>query len=192
MTFPELYLYDFSGDTHTLEELRPLLGEQRYEYCEQMKSAKAGLSSAFAFLLLRYALKKQFGIKAIPELIIGEHGKPFLKDNPDIFFSLSHVQSRVLCAAAEFPIGADIQDIRKISPSAARKFLTESELKRISPDDTTALCKAWCIKESYSKMTGKGFAEGFTHIDTEELLRSGKAACIKKDGFFISVCVKEI
>lgn len=191
MSFPEILLYDFSNDKHTLDELSALLGKQRYEYCRRMKSENSGLASAFAFLLLRYGLKKLYGITDIPELIIGEHGKPYLKDLPDIHFSLSHAKSRVVCAAAGSPVGVDIQDIRPLSASVSRKFLAESEIKRIDPDDSTALCRAWSIKESYSKMTGNGFSEGFTRIDTEMLIRSGSAAVTEKDGYIISVCVQE-
>ena len=192
MTFPDVYLYDFSNDTHSVDELRQLLGEQRYEYCRQMKSAKAGLSSAFAFLLLRYALKKHSGITEIPELVIGEHGKPYLKDYPEIFFNMSHSDTRVICAVSDSPVGVDIQDIRKITPSAAKKFLTDEELKSCDLSDISGLCRIWCIKESYGKLTGKGFAEGFGSFSAGSLISDGRARCIERDGFFISICIREV
>ena len=191
MTFPDILLYDFSDDKHTLDEIADLLGKQRYDYCRRMKSEKAGLASAFAFLLLRYGLKKYYGIADIPELTFGEHGKPFLKECPGLYFSMSHAKSRAVCAIADNPVGVDIQDIRPLSASAARKFLTDTELRQISTEDSAALCKAWSIKESYSKMTGKGFSEGFTNIDTEMLIRSGKASVTEKDGYIISICMQE-
>lgn len=191
MTFPDILLYDFSDDKHSLDEIADLLGKQRYDYCRRMKSEKAGLASAFAFLLLRYGLKKYCGITDIPELTFGEHGKPFLKEYPGLYFSMSHAKSRAVCAIADNPVGVDIQDIRPLSASAARKFLTDTELRQISTEDSAALCKAWSIKESYSKMTGKGFSEGFTNIDTEMLIRSGKASVTEKDGYIISICMQE-
>lgn len=191
MTFPDILLYDFSDDKHSLDEIADLLGKQRYDYCRRMKSEKAGLASAFAFLLLRYGLKKYCGIADIPELTFGEHGKPFLKEYSGLYFSMSHAKSRAVCAIADNPVGVDIQDIRPLSASAARKFLTDAELRQISTEDSAALCKAWSIKESYSKMTGKGFSEGFTNIDTEMLIRSGKASVTEKDGYIISICMQE-
>jgi len=191
MTFPDILLYDFSDDKHSLDEIADLLGKQRYDYCRRMKSEKAGLASAFSFLLLRYGLKKYCGITDIPELTFGEHGKPFLKEYPGLYFSMSHAKSRAVCAIADNPVGVDIQDIRPLSASAARKFLTDTELRQISTEDSAALCKAWSIKESYSKMTGKGFSEGFTNIDTEMLIRSGKASVTEKDGYIISICMQE-
>ena len=172
MTFPDILLYDFSDDKHSLDEIADLLGKQRYDYCRRMKSEKAGLASAFAFLLLRYGLKKYYGIADIPELTFGEHGKPFLKEYPGLYFSMSHAKSRAVCAIADNPVGVDIQDIRPLSASAAAKFLTDTESGQISAEDSTALCRAWSIKESYSKMTGKGFSEGFTNIVTGKLIRS--------------------
>lgn len=192
MIFPVLYLYDFSEDTHSLDDLRVLLGEQRYEYCNKMKSAKAGLASAFAFLLLRYALKKQYGITDVPQLVIGGHGKPSLKDYPDIFFNMSHAGTRVICAVSDCPVGVDIQDIRKITPSAAGKFLTDEELDICDISDIREMCRIWCIKESYGKLTGKGFAEGFRSFSADGLISRGKALCTEKDGYFISICIQEV
>lgn len=191
MTFPDILLYDFSDDKHSLDEIADLLGKQRYDYCRRMKSEKAGLASAFAFLLLRYGLKKYYGIADIPELTFGEHGKPFLKEYPGLYFSMSHARSRSVCTISEVPIGVDIQDIRPLSASAAAKFLTDTESGQISAEDSTALCRAWSIKESYSKMTGKGFSEGFTNIDTGKLIRSGTASVTEKDGYIISICMQE-
>lgn len=193
MKGPKVYSYDFSSDTRTLGELGGLLGKNRYEYCKKMKSEKAGLCSAYAFLTLRYALKCEYGMTEIPRFVMNEHGKPFLRDRPDIYFNISHASGRVLCAVSESPVGVDIQDIRKISMAAGRKFLTPSELERIGQitDDEiryAELCRIWCIKESYGKFTGKGFGEGFSGFEADRLVENGQVRCTKKDEYYMSVC----
>ncbi|MBP5603951.1 MAG: 4'-phosphopantetheinyl transferase superfamily protein [Ruminiclostridium sp.] len=193
MIFPDVYYYDFSRDNYKIDDIRELLGTSRYVYCAEKKSEKAGLCSAYAFLLLRYALIKRNGIKAVPEFEYGEYGKPFLKSYPDIHFSMSHAGTTVICAVSEFPVGVDIQDIRKISINAAKRFLTDSELSYISGirnEETiiSELCRIWCIKESYGKYTGKGFAEGFSSFEADQLIRTGKVRTTMINGFFISVC----
>ncbi len=194
LTVPKIYYYNFAGDTNTLDELKEQLGTARYAYCKNMKSEAAALNSAYAFLLLRYALMKEYGITKIPEFDYNEHGKPFLKDFPDIYFSMSHCAGKVVCSVADVSVGADIQDIRKISQRAAEKFLTPEELKNISliTDEnklTRELCRIWCIKESYGKMTGKGFGEGFRSFDADDLLNSGRAFVTEKDECYISSCI---
>ncbi len=193
MIFPDVYYYDFSRDNYDLNDISRFLGSRRYDYCAKMKSEKAGLCSAYAFLLLRYVIFKKYGIKAVPEFGYGEYGKPFLKSYPDIRFSMSHVNTSVVCAVSEFPVGVDIQDIRKININTGKRFLTENELTYISGirnEETlmSELCRIWCIKESYGKYTGKGFAEGFSSFEADALIRTGKVRITMKNGFFISVC----
>lgn len=189
-----VYYYDFSRDTHTLSELGKYLGQQRYEYCKSMKSEVAGLRSAYVFMLLRYALKKEYGIDEMPVFEKNAYGKPFLKNFPDIFFSMSHTKKSVLCAVSDVPVGADIQDIRPLRIGIGKKFLTANEFQNVAQitdenERNRQLCRIWCIKESYGKMTGKGFGEGFTDIDSNELISSGRAFVTQKDGCFISVCI---
>lgn len=193
MTFPYAYFYDFGSDGRTLGELRPLLGEKRFEYCNQMKNVKAGLCSAYAFLLLRYALIKEYGIADIPSFGYGEHGKPFLSETSGIHFNFSHSGTFVVCAVSDSPVGADIQDIRPLKLNTGKKFLTEKEYSVVSEiadpyELSRELCRLWCIKESYGKFTGKGFSEGFCSIGAQELINSGKVRTAFRNGAFISVC----
>lgn len=190
---PKIWYYDFSDDKRSLDDIKHLLSAERYEYCSVMKSDTAAHQSAYGFLLLRYALKKEYGITDIPRYTVGEHGKPFLSDYPGIYFNLSHANKKVVCSVCDRPIGIDIQDIRHLTVNVGRKFLTENELKRISEitdenEIDSELCRIWCIKESYGKMTGKGFGEGFCSVDADRLIRDGRVLIIKKDSNFISVC----
>ena len=160
-----------------------------------MKSVKAGTCSAYAFLLLRYALKKEFGITEMPSFTYNEHGKPFFRDHPDIYFNMSHSGTRAVCAVSRSPVGVDIQEIRKINFRAASKFLTTQELEAVTslPDDeaeTEELSRLWCIKESIGKCTGKGFAEGFTSIEAESFIKIGKVRYTRCGDYFISVCAE--
>lgn len=191
---PEVLYYDFSGDSYRLSELRKFLSTERYEYCSGMKNETAALRSAYGFLLLRYALKKQYGITEMPEYKVGEHGKPYLTSSPDIFFNISHSRSSVVCAVSDTPVGVDIQDIRHLTMKVGRKFLTDSELRRASAitdeqELDLELCRIWCIKESYGKMTGKGFGEGFCSIDSDRLLTEKRAFVTKIHDFYISICI---
>ncbi|MBR5088139.1 MAG: 4'-phosphopantetheinyl transferase superfamily protein [Ruminiclostridium sp.] len=193
MTFPNLYCYDFSGEKRSLPELRYLLGEQRYGYCERMKSEKAGLCSAYAFLLLRYALCREFGFRDIPLFTFGEHGKPFLSQRPDICFNMSHAGERVVCAVSKRHVGVDIQDIRKVSGRIGKFFLNAAELEQVGTitdeaERNSELCRLWCIKESIGKCTGDGYAGGFTKFDANGYVSSGKVRWTFRDGFYISVC----
>ena len=193
MIIPEVYYYDFSGDNRGLDDLRPLLSPERYDYCAAMKNVTTALRSAYCFLLLRLVLKQKFGLDEMPSFTLNEHGKPFLHGHPDIFFNMSHSGKSVVCAVSDIPVGVDIQDIRHLSLNTGRKFLTDEETDMVTGLEPTAmdreLCRIWCIKESYGKMTGKGFGEGFRSIDAEKLIRECRAFITFHKGFFISLCV---
>lgn len=178
------------GASRNIEALLPALSEERRLRAERAGSAAFRRDTVFAYLLLRLALSEEYGIFSAPEFTRGEYGKPFLKENPDLFFSLSHSGGAALCALADFPVGADLQDVRRVKSGIGRKFCTPSELREVSraDDPDRALCRLWCLKESYGKFTGKGFSEGFTAIDTAALLASGCAFVTERDGFFLSVC----
>ena len=193
MTFPVVYFYDHSGETRSLDELSALLGEDRFNYCKKMKNEKAGLCSAYAFLLLRYALKKEYGINDVPTFIRGEQDKPFLRNTPEIFFNLSHIRTCEVCAVSKSPVGVDIQDIRPLTMRVGEKFLTKKEYDKTALINDTdelskELCRIWCIKESYGKFTGKGFVEGFRDFEADDLVDEGKVRFTFRNGCFISVC----
>lgn len=170
----------------------PFLSENRLDRARAEKTSAARGRTIFSYALLRLAIAENFGITALPELAYEQRGKPFLRDYPDIFFNLSHASDAALCAVSEQPVGADIQDIRALKTDISRKICTPRELEQLShaEDRNRELCRLWCMKESVGKLTGNGFAEGFTAIETEQLLREKKVFLYEESGFFISGCTK--
>ncbi|MDE7233576.1 MAG: 4'-phosphopantetheinyl transferase superfamily protein [Ruminiclostridium sp.] len=170
--------------------LLPALSPSRRLLGAQAGSEAVRRERIFSYVLLRLALLEEFGISDPPEFMFGEYGKPFLRDNPDVFFSLSHSSGAALCAVASFPIGADLQECRKMRPGIENRFCTPREIARIR--DSSArdreLSRLWCIKESRGKLTGKGFSERFDTIESEALLQSGRAQCLERGDFFLSIC----
>lgn len=184
MTFYFLQEYGDGG------ALLPALSSSRRLRAERAGSEAVRREIIFSYVLLRLALLEEFGITAPPEFTFGEYGKPFLRDNPDIFFSLSHSSGAALCAAASFPIGVDLQKCREMRLGIEKRFCTPREIAQVR--DSSArdreLSRLWCIKESRGKLTGKGFSEGFGMIECETLLQSGRARCLEREDFFLSVC----
>ncbi len=170
------------------------LSEQRKNAVDNINNPAVKREKIYSYALLCHALFKDYGITAPPVFSYGERGKPFLSDNPDLFFSLSHAGGCTACVTADFPIGLDIQDNRPLKADISEKICTENELKRLdaSTDRNSEICRLWCIKESVGKLTGMGFAEGFTGIETEKLIQNGKTFSVCYDNFFISVSANEI
>ncbi len=185
----KIYWLKFNCSEEEYERITPLLSEQRRCYCDDKKSLNAKLCSAFSYAVLRYILKKDYGIDACPVFSFRGHGKPFM-ENIDLSFNISHSGNIVMCTVTEKETGIDIQHIRPITIRAAEKFCTSEEMERVRScdDKDREICRLWCIKESRGKLTGKGFQEGFSAFSADSLIENGEAVCLTCENGFISAC----
>ena len=79
-------------------------------------------------MLARKAIAEWCGVE--PESItfaIGEHGKPYAVDL-NVEFNISHSGDMVVCAVDAHPVGIDIELIRPIDLSVAKRVCTDEEL----------------------------------------------------------------
>ncbi len=74
--------------------------------------------SVLAELLLRHALREEYGLTELPAIETGEKGKPFFPDRPEIHFNLSHCRTAVACALAAAPVGVDVQEYKPLCRAA--------------------------------------------------------------------------
>lgn len=111
-----------------------------------------------AGLLLKMALADK-GIKDT-EIERMPDGKPYLRNNSEWFFSLSHSGTAAMCVLASMPVGCDIEKIGNPPLRVARKVFSKEEQSLLSCMDTEAQAKyfytLWTAKESFLKMTGEG------------------------------------
>lgn len=178
------------------EALIPFLSEQRLEKINNIKNEKVKAEKICSYALLRYALFMEYGIDEAPLFSYGEREKPYLGNIPDVFFSLSHAGGYSACVVTDEEIGIDLQDYRPMKFDISEKICTKKEIYEVyggdSPSPSETTCRLWCMKESYGKLTGKGFAEGFDTIETSELTEKGslkeKDIILDNQDFYLSVC----
>ena len=108
-------------------------------------------------ILLRRILQERFGISPCDTVIaIRENGKPYLRDHPEICFSISHTKNCVACAVGKIPIGIDVETVsRKDHSRVAARMFTDNE-KVMADKGTTEFFRIWTMKESFAKMVGDG------------------------------------
>lgn len=110
-----------------------------------------------AHKLLASALKKLYGIEKYT-LSIGEHGKPYLTEYPQIHFNLSHCTGLVVCGISESEIGIDAELIRPYIGKGSKRIFTLPENEYISkskhPDES--FFRIWTLKECLGKALGTG------------------------------------
>jgi phosphopantetheinyl transferase len=119
-----------------------------------------------------------------------ERGKPYIPNNqpgnPAPHMSISHCRAGVACIIAEEPVGIDVEEISRMNLKIARRICTPDELKLIEEAENKQefLCRLWVMKEAYSKMTGNGFLQGFSTINTIE---NKQLYAIRKDDVYIGI-----
>ena len=115
---------------------------------------------AKAYLMLKDMLEEHYGIFEDIEFAFGPHGKPYLKDYPDINFNISHCRRAVVCAVSDRPVGADVEILQFDDQIAAQAFsAAEMDAVRGSADPELAFTELWTRKESCLKLLGTGLTD---------------------------------
>ena len=148
-----------------------MISLQRQQKIDSLRILSDRINSAAVYLMLRYALKKEYGIDILPEFICGDKGKPYLNGFDNIFFNLSHCRNACACITSDKETACDISDKRKISDNTARYFCTAEEFSEAasSCDKNTALIELWTKKECRSKLSGKGLSVDFRTLTGDAL-----------------------
>ena len=132
------------------------------------------LQSEAAHRLLILALEKEYpeygGTFQIEK---DERGKPFLRGHEKIHISLSHSGELAACAAAEEPVGVDVEQRKQRSGSQRilrRLHEREREWLLGLPEDRReqAFYDLWVRKESFLKATGEGLGLPLSSFSTVE------------------------
>jgi 4'-phosphopantetheinyl transferase len=143
-------------------ELLTFLDE--YNRCKilKVKKKEAQTRSLAGQLLIRYIIHNDLNIPNTDlRFSKNEYGKPYLENNPDFHFNISHSNNQIVCVTGGDRVGVDVQHIQPISLDLARKFFTKQEylqLINIYPycKRLEAFHDLWTLKESLIKAVGKG------------------------------------
>ena len=104
----------------------------------------------------------------------GMHGKPYCRSRQDLYFSISHCPLACACAAAEHPVGVDVERRFPFRETLARRVCGEQELREaalLTGSREAGLCLCWSLKEAILKMEGSGLSYGMENIDLTGQLR---------------------
>ena len=133
--------------------------------------------SLAVYMLLCEGLEKEYGITEKPELIYGDHGKPQLRDYPDIHFNMSHCKEAALCVVDNRPVGCDIEMVsRKLNMGLCRYCCNDEEIDSVLSADNPSLefIKLWTQKEAVVKLIGEGLAG-----DVKDILQKARTENVK-------------
>ncbi len=186
-----IYLFD-DYENFSAEKFLRFLPENRKEKYEKTKQKRDKENCVVSYLLLKKALK-DFGIENF-EYEIGENGKPFLKNNENVFFNISHTASGVAVVADEKPVGIDIQDILDVKNGVVERCFSDKEKENIfsSPSSEKEFTRLWTLKESAVKCSSETVANLKKYCfenDEKSFEKYEKIfTTFERKNLFISVC----
>lgn len=140
-----------------------LLSPYRQQKIAILKHERDRLRSLGAGVALDHALETYGLREKSVEYEFGEWGKPSLKYQPDIHFSLSHSGDYAICSIGGRPMGNDIEAVRPGRLKVADRFFAREELDwmygaREEAEITERMFRIWTMKESFLKATGRGIS----------------------------------
>ncbi len=146
-----------------------------------------------SYLLLAQGLLSEYGITDIPEFSYGPKGKPFLKDYPNIHFSLSHCHKAAICSIDNVSTGCDIEQTDLVPDEALmRMCLNDGEIRSVkgSSHPGAEFAKIWTRKEAFLKMTGTGLRSDLPDVLLSTLASEASFETFAPDGkgYVYSIC----
>jgi 4'-phosphopantetheinyl transferase len=145
-------------DDFDLQAALTEISDQRRLQALRFKFERGQRTCVLAYLLLKKALREEYGLTENPLFEYGPHGKPFIVGHPEIHFSLSHCREAVACAVSDRPVGIDVESVQRYRESLAQYTMNEQEQQQIAaaerPD--VAFIRLWTMKEARLKLTGEG------------------------------------
>jgi len=174
-------------DYNYYDKMIPLLSTQRYAKVKRLRFDTGKKASICVYLLLRYALIRDYGINEAVEFDFGANEKPYLKNYPQVFFNLSHTQNTAACVISDTETGIDVQKIKAVSKKVAKRVLTQEEYSAFenseAPDDY--FCEIWTVKESFLKKTGAGITKELRDFSACSVTEK---FTIKSEDYYCTVC----
>lgn len=145
------------------------LSRERQQKIEAIKAAGGRRSSLGAWALVDHGLQQLYGLCGRDVTIAyGAHGKPYVKNELDIHFNLSHSGDYVLTVFAPTEVGCDIQQTTQGTRNEriAARFFTEAEQQALAAG--MDFYRIWARKESYIKCIGDGMARDLRSFSVVE------------------------
>lgn len=169
-----------------------LLPAWRREKALQYKHFQGRKECVISFLLLKEAVLNENEDENVDELefVYGEHGKPALKNNPDIHFNISHCKRAVACVISDKPVGIDIECFGRYKESVARAVLSDAEMASVlqSADPDKVFTELWTKKEALLKYLGTGVGSDMKDILSQ--YKDKKITTTICDGYVYSICTE--
>ena len=146
------------------EDILPLISKEKMEQVRKYRFLMDRQNSLVGDVVSRIEICKRSGLNnATLSFGKNKYGKPFLKNNADIYFNISHSLNYVAVAIDDTPVGIDIEEVKEVDLKIADRFFAPDELAYVLCVDrqraTERFFEVWTKKESNIKWEGLGLSK---------------------------------
>ena len=138
---------------NAIADALPYLDDKRRSRIRRLRVPLKRAQCVAAGLLLTKVLGTN---ETAPLLAYGENGKPYLAEQANTHFSITHSGKWVFLAVADCEIGIDAQAPRRVCPRLAARSTSPEELAWVKENTEPNFTRLWTMKEAYLKYTGTG------------------------------------
>ncbi|MDP4177074.1 MAG: 4'-phosphopantetheinyl transferase superfamily protein [Bacillota bacterium] len=161
----ELYALNINEpiEKQKYEEFYSLISSEKKDRINKFHFIDDRKRSLYGDLLIRQLITKKLGVMN-DKISFGvtDYGKPYLINDKNFHYNISHSKDWVFCGISDYKIGVDIEHIKVCDFDLAERFFAKEEyefLKMALDEECDKLFfDIWCMKESYIKYKGLGLA----------------------------------
>lgn len=177
-----------SFDSKLYDSLSFLISSDKKAKLDNYKSDIDKKLRLYAELLMRVVIHQDLNVENDDiEFETNSYGKPYLINNQDYPFNLSHTNNMVAVAISNNPVGVDIEKIKEIEMGIAKRFFTEHELNYIEKFQDK-IYEIWTKKEAYLKYIGKDLSVSLNSFDVTCGSLSEHFYTVVYDKYIINMC----
>ena len=184
-----------TANTVTIGELMELVPPDRQRELAALASDPDRKLGLYAELLVRSQINESLGL-GNDRIVFEkqEHGKPYLKGNPEFYFSLSHTKNAIAAAFSECEVGVDLERVKAIDCRVAKRAFSPKEQTHVlsHQNKDLAFYEVWTRKEAYLKWTGTGLSAPLNSFDTYDAENSDRIYTREAGAYVLSVCCESI
>lgn len=162
-----------SLDSEQYETLSLLIAPDKKARLDNYKSDIDKKLGLYADLLARVAIHQDLNIENSDiEFGANSYGKPFLINNQDYHFNISHTRNMIALAISDNAVGVDVEKIREIDTGISKRFFTlreQNHIEKAQDDLYERFFEIWTKKEAYIKYIGKGLSVSLNSFDVTSI-----------------------
>lgn len=179
-------------DNSYLDSLLHTVTAEKIERLIRYRNLSDRKNGIYGDILVRILLSQHCGIP-FEEVVVktGTNGKPFMLNLPSFEFNISHTAGALVVALAEDPIGIDVEKVRAVDISIAKRFFSQQELTFVMQadgDQNRRFFDIWTKKEALIKCSGQGLSVDLRLADVTASSALGSLSTLTIDDYIISIC----